>query len=246
MDIALRDKFLTLWKKYFNNAELPIVFYYTDEATDTKPANNESLPRCIIGALGSVREGKSYYFDLESLRCGQRYLGFSQDIRPNFRYFLSCGLPGKTRGERYVKSPEMVEEIIKNTPSITAPHKYIVFKRWDKLTAADTPEIVIFFATSDVLSGLYTLARFDETDRGAIQAPFGSGCASIVQNPYLEQQSQHPRAIIGMFDPSARVCVPPDVLTLAVPMKKFVKMIDNLEESYLITDTWQKIQQRIK
>ena len=246
MDIVLRDKFLALWKKYFNNAELPITFYYTDKPDDAKPAREESLPRCVIGALTSIREGKSLYFDAESLRCGQRFLGFSQEIRPYFRYFLSYGIPGKTRGERYVKSPEMVDDIFNNTPSIIAPHKYIVFKRWDKLTAADQPDVVIFFAIPDVLSGLYTLARFDETDRSAVQAPFGSGCSSIVQNPYLEQQSEHPRAIIGMFDPSARVCVPPDVLTLAVPMKKFIQMVDNMEESFLITETWQKIQRRIK
>jgi hypothetical protein len=36
-----------------------------------------------------------------------------------------------------------------------------------------------------------------------------------------------------------------DLLTLAVPMKKFVKMVDNMEESFLITDSWQKVQQRI-
>lgn len=30
MKIALRDNFLNLWEKYFNNAEPPIVFYYTD------------------------------------------------------------------------------------------------------------------------------------------------------------------------------------------------------------------------
>ena len=245
MDIILRDKFLILWKKFFNNADLPITFDYTDKAAGAKPAKNESLPRCIIGALSSIREGKSIYFDAESLKCGQRYLGFSKEIRPTLRYFLSCGVPGKIRGERYSKTPEMVDEFIKNTPSFTAPGKFIVFKRWDKLEEFDTPEVVIFFATPDVLSGLFTLARFDETDRDAIQAPFGSGCASIVQNPYLEQQSEHPRAIIGMFDPSARVCVPKDVLTFAVPMKKFVKMIDNMEESFLITDTWQQIQLRI-
>jgi hypothetical protein len=28
-------------------------------------------------------------------------------------------------------------------------------------------------------------------------------------------------------------------------MKKFVKMVDNMEESFLITDSWQKVQQRI-
>ncbi|MGP8080359.1 MAG: DUF169 domain-containing protein [Dehalococcoidales bacterium] len=245
MDIKLRDKFLTLWKKYFNNAELPITFYFTDDDTRPKPAGNESLPRCVIGGLASVRAGKSLYFDAESLKCGKRFLGFSQEIRPNFNYFLSCGIPNKVSGERYVKTPEMVQEIFDNTPSLIAPGKYIVFKRWDKLDEKDTPQVVIFFAVPDVLSGLFTLARFDETDRGAIQAPFGSGCSAIVQNPYLEQFSEHPHAIIGMFDPSARISVPKDVLTLAVPMKKFVQMVDNMEESFLITDSWRKIQQRI-
>ena len=245
MDIEMRDKFLKLWKKYFNNAELPVTFYFSDDATGTEAAGNLSLPRCVIGALGAAREGKSFYFDAESIRCGKKFLGFTKEVRPNFNYFLSCGIPNKVRGERYVKTPEMVQEIFDNTPTITAPAKYIVFKRWDKLDKKDDPQVVIFFAVPDVLSGLYTLTRFDETDPGAVQAPFGSGCAAIVQNPYLEQFSEHPHAILGMFDPSARVSVPKDVLTLAIPMKKFVTMIDNMEESFLITEAWQKVQQRI-
>ena len=248
MDIVERDKFLTLWKKYFNNAELPITFYYTDQHNRTKPDKPGVLPSCIITAMASVRAGQTLYVDSESVKCfgGRRYLGFSKEIKPDFDYFLSCGIPGKTRGERYVKSPEMVRQITKNTPAFTAPGKFAVFKRWDKLEAEDTPEVVIFFAIPDVLSGLFTLARFDETDRDAVQTPFGSGCASIIQYPYLEQASEHPKVIIGMFDPSARPFVPKDVLTLAAPMKKFIKMVDNMEESFLITGSWQKIQRRIK
>jgi hypothetical protein len=140
----------------------------------------------------------------------------------------------------------MVREITKNTPIFTAPGKFVVFKRWDKLEEIDNPEVVIFFATTDVLSGLFTLTRFDETDRGAIQSPFGSGCASIIQYPYLEQISERPHAIMGMFDPSARPFVPQDTITFAVPMKKFAKMIVNMEDSFLITESWQKIQRRIK
>ena len=248
MDIVARDKFLTLWKKYFNNAELPITFYYTDQDNRTKPDKPGFLPSCIITAMASVRAGQTLSVDSESVKCfgGRRYLGFSKEIKPDFDYFLSCGIPGKTRGERYVKSPEMVRQITKNTPAFTAPGKFAVFKRWDKLETEDTPEVVIFFAIPDVLSGLFTLARFDETDRGAVQTPFGSGCASIIQYPYLEQASEHPKVVIGMFDPSARSFVPKDVLTLAAPMKKFIKMVDNMEESFLITGSWQKIQRRIK
>ena len=31
MDREIKNKFITLWKKYFNGADLPIVFYYTDD-----------------------------------------------------------------------------------------------------------------------------------------------------------------------------------------------------------------------
>jgi hypothetical protein len=57
MDIKLRDKFLILWKKYFNLAELPVIFYFTDDDTRAEPAGSLSLPRCVIGALSTVREG---------------------------------------------------------------------------------------------------------------------------------------------------------------------------------------------
>jgi hypothetical protein len=48
-----------------------------------------------------------------------------------------------------------------------------------------------------------------------------------------------------MFDPSARPCVPVDVLTFAVPMKKFVEMIGSMDESFLITRTWDKVKSKI-
>jgi uncharacterized protein (DUF169 family) len=247
MKTALRDKFLRLWEKYFNNAALPIVFYYTDKEGCAKSAKTENLTRCLIGALENVRKGKSLYFDSDSIGCpgGKRYCGFTHEVTPDFAYFLSYGISGKLNGERYVNSPKMVRQIFKNTPSFIAPARYIVFKRWDKLDVIDNPDVVIFFAIPDVLSGLFTLARFDEIDRGAVQAPFGSGCASIIQYPYLEKTSDHPRATIGMFDPSARPFVHKDMLTLAVPMNKFINMIDNMEKSFLITDSWKRIQKRI-
>ena len=52
--------------------------------------------------------------------------------------------------------------------------------------------------------------------------------------------------MIGLFDISARPYVARDVLSFAVPFKKFVSMVDNMEESFLITETWGKIQKRIE
>ncbi len=50
---------------------------------------------------------------------------------------------------------------------------------------------------------------------------------------------------MGMFDPSARPYVPKDTLSFAVPMKRFEQIINYMEESFLITGTWQEIRDRI-
>jgi len=249
MDISIKEKFLTLWKKYFNNAELPITFYYTDEEGHAEAAKPSPEHGCIIAALVKIREGESLAFDVDAVGCpgGKRYLGFAEEIMPDFEYFLSCGIPGKLEGERYKKTPEMVKEFMaKHTPAMKAPAKYIVFKRWDRLENTDSPKVVIFYARPDVLSGLFTLSSFDEAEQNMVIAPFGSGCSSIVQYPYLEVKSPNPRGVIGMFDVSARPFVTEDMLTFAVPMSKFTRMIDNMEESFLITPSWAKVQKRIK
>ena len=247
MDTRIKDKFSRLWKKYFNNAGLPVTFYYTSEEGHAKMVDPESVPRCVIGALEDVRNGSSLCFDGDSIGCpgGKRYLGFAEGIMPGFEYFLSYGIPGRLSGERYCKSPELVKKIMEQAPAFKAPGRFIVFKRWDKLEESDAPEVVIFFAEADVLAGLFTLARFDEVDRNAVSAPFGSGCSTIVQDPYLERDSDRPRGVIGMFDPSARPFIPKNVVTFSVPMNKFVGMIENMEESFLITDSWGRVQERI-
>ena len=66
-------------------------------------------------------------------------------------------------GERYKKSPEIVKEFMKMRPAFTAPASYAVFKRWDRLEPGDEPEVVVLCAPPDVLSGLFTLAGFEES-----------------------------------------------------------------------------------
>jgi len=78
-----------------------------------------------------------------------------------------------------------------------------------------------------------------------VVAPFAAGCGSIVQYPYLEREAESPRGILGMFDVSARPFVPSDTLTFAAPMRKVVGMVANMEESFLITHSWEKVRQRL-
>jgi len=199
MDKAVKEKFLKHWKEYFDEAELPLAAYYTDE--DTVPENKPSTTsRCLVADLYKVRNGTPLRFGSTSIGCpgGQRYSGFSETIGESFEYFLSYGIP----------------------------------------------EVVIFFAEPDVIAGLFTLANFDASGEGVV-APFGSGCSSIIMHPYLEGERDMPRCVFGLFDPSARPYVGSDCLSFAVPMNRFIQMVENMPESFLITSTWETLKKRL-
>jgi hypothetical protein len=248
LDLTFKEQFLTQWRKYFGGAELPITFYYTDEPNHAPLVAPTEAPHCLIDGLERVRAGESLAFNGPSIACrgGKRFTGFSQTLGKKFNYFLSCGIPGELEGERYKKAPELVDEWVKKQPLLVAPGKYLVFKRWDSLESDDEPSVIIFFARPDVLSGLFTLANFDQTNSQGVMSPMGSGCAAIIQYPLLELGSIQPHPIIGMFDVSARPHIQSDRLTFAIPWPKFWTMVENMDESFLITSTWRAVQERIE
>lgn len=248
MEEEMRDRFISLWRKYFGDAELPVAVFFSDKLAP-KAATVAESGQCIVDMLPLVRKGKTLCFSAESRICGgaRRYLGFAtEDWMPNFEYFLSYGIPGKLKGERYKKSPKLVRESASFSPSLKAPKPFIVFKRWDKLSESDEPEVVVFLAGLDTIAGLFTLANFDEAEPNAVICPFGSGCSSIVYHPYSELRSPRPRCILGMFDISARPCVGKNTLSFAVPFPKLQRMVDNMSESFLTNDSWKALRQRGK
>jgi hypothetical protein len=243
----VNTRFIERWERYFPGAELPVAFYYTDSEGDGELAPVTEESHCLICALGRVRKGRPTYFGLDQIGCGggQRYVGFRQDNRPNFEYFLACGLRGHMTGIRFKKTPELVREHLKHQEAFKAPGKYIVFKRIDQLADGNRPLATIFFAAADVLAGLFTMANFDDPSPDGVICPSGSGCAATVYFPYREGLSRNPRAVLGMFDVSARPCVPANVLTLSVPWARFQRMVDNMDESFLITDQWREVMRRL-
>ena len=246
MDVGLKDRFLESWGKYFDGAGLPLCFYYTnDESLIASPPG--TLSRCVINVLNKVRDGKSLVLDVESVGCpgGKKYLGFKTSIRDDFEFFLSCGIPGSVEGERYKKSTGLVREMLQAETVFTAPGRFVVFKRWDKLEVLDKPAVAVFFAGPDVLAGLFTLANFDEAGPDGVFCPFGSGCSTIIRYPFLESLSPHPRGVIGLFDISARPFLLPNTLSFAVPWSKLMSMLANMDESFLVTPSWSKVRKRI-
>ena len=246
MHIEKRDKFIRLWAQYFNQSELPITFQYADSNQDVPVYDAPPSHRCIIAQLLKVRHGESICMQPHSVPCigGKRYMMFTDSMPKDFECYISHYPDG--RGERYKLHPAQVKHFWDNLPKLPTRGDHVIFKRWDLLEETDEPDAVIFFATPDILSGLFTLVCYDSTAEDAVIAPFGAGCTNIIYYPYREQFNGTGRSVLGLMDPSARKCAKSDLVTFAIPITKFMAIIDQMEESFLVTDTWSIIQKRIQ
>jgi len=228
--------------------ESPFGIYYTnDQPEGITP--KEGISGCMMGLLHNARKnGTTVYFDKEHFGCpgGAYYMGFFQSPRPKIEYFLSCGIPGEMEGERYIKTPERAREYFTRLIPRRAPAAYCVFKPIDQFQKDTVPEVVVFFGAPDILSGLFTLTNYALERTDAVSAPFGSGCGTILTYPLKEAGKEQPHAILGMFDVSARPMIEKDVLTLAMPYPVFLKLLDNVSGSFLETESWKKVLQRIQ
>lgn len=174
-------------------------------------------------------------------------MGLLESPRPNIEYFLSCGIPGEMEGERYIKTPDLAREYFKKMKPKPAPATYCVFKPIEQFQGGEEkPEVVVFFSSPDILSGLFTLTNYTLESTDAVFTPFGSGCSTILTYPLKEVDKEKPRAIIGMFDVSARPMVEKDILTLAMPYSVFLKLLENVSGSFLQTESWKKVLHRIQ
>ena len=239
------------WKQFCKTLglkESPLGIYYTRDKPEGITLKT-GIHLCMIGFLKKARKnGKTVYFDKNHFGCpgGAYYMGFLESPRPDIEYFLSCGIPGQMEGERYVKTPELARKYIEKVKPRPAPAPYCVFKPIEQFQRDEKPEIVVFFAPPDILSGLFTLTNYSLERTDGVYTPFGSGCSAILTHPLKEAEKEDPRAILGMFDVSARPMVEKDTLTLSVPFPLFLGLLENASGSFLQTGSWKKVLQRIQ
>lgn len=242
MDAGLRDGFVARWTRYFGSSPLPLCMFYTDDpgVASVRDASGHS---CMVALLRPACAGRTVVLGSASIGCngGKRYTGFNQEQTPGLADFLACGVPGGAPGLRYKKSADLVREGDKSAVWIPAPARYLVVKRIDTVEPGELPEVVAFFAKPDALAGLIHLAAYATSDRHAVICPQGAGCATLLALPRLEAEQGSHRAVLGMFDLSARPFTDPLELSLAVTWLRFVQMASDMDESFLITDGWRKL-----
>ena len=105
--------------------------------------------------------------------------------------------------------------------------------------------MIVFLGDMDQISALSILANYSHKGNENVIFPFAAGCQNICIYPFQEARSEHPRAVLGMNDISARVAMKrilkDDVMTFAVPFSFFQEMEKNVPGSFLERTTWKQL-----
>jgi uncharacterized protein (DUF169 family) len=204
---------------------------------------------CIIGHLWRARKkGVAAYFDQARFGClgAAFFLGYLKPQLETIVHYVSTGIPNILEGECYLESPAVTRLFYETLDPRPAPAPFCVFKPLSQFTAEETPEVVIFFARAESISGLNQLATFVTNDFEAVQSPFGAGCANILTWPLKYLERGQLKAVLGGWDPSDRKFLKPDEITFAVPHEMFQRMAARWPESFLTKHSWATVRKKIE
>lgn len=235
-------------KKLIKLESSPVAVIQADELPEKVLQFKAGKWGCVIAMLAAAAKGKIAAFSNETATCigGRAGLGFAKYPLGWIEYFLSCGSENIERCEHYKKTPEIARAFIENVSNaavekIPARKNFLLFKPLELLTENETPEIVIFLANVDQISGLVTLANYDSEKNDAVKILFGAGCAQIFLYPATDKNFCY----VGLTDPSARKFIDKNLLAFSLSYEKFLQLENLAEESFLSYDAWQKIFSRI-
>jgi uncharacterized protein (DUF169 family) len=209
---------------------------------------------CGGGEVG-LGFGNSYHRDYPGgVDCFYRFLSTGnadwetgrQALEAYRKYRGGYGDDNFLKGERYIKSPDLVKRRTDRMPIVDIKQKYVIFKPLKDIDVkTERPEVIVFIANPDQLSALVVLANYGREDGENAIAPFGAGCHTIGILAYREAEREKPRAIIGLTDLSARLqtyrILGRDSFTFAMPYKMYQEIESNVEGSFLERDTWHNL-----
>ncbi|RQD72790.1 MAG: hypothetical protein D5R97_10340 [Candidatus Syntrophonatronum acetioxidans] len=225
----------------------PVAILWTDIRPEKALQFSKGQWGCVVEMLARAAEGHTAVFDRKAHGCpgGAVGLGFKRPEFGHIEYFLSRGSPGGGEGEYYKKTPECARESLESLPHLEVPTEYVVFKPLSELTSQDTPQAIVFLVNADQLSGLVTMANYDQPSRDNIIINFGAGCHSTLLEVIYQGHQEKPKAVMGLTDPSARKFISPELLSFSLPYKRFLELEKQVEESFLTKKTWSEIARRI-
>ncbi len=149
-------------------------------------------------------------------------------------------------GERYLRTAELVRKFVACLPIMDIPARYVVMKPFrDVDLTRDNVRSITFLVNPDQLSALVVLANYEGEHNENVNIPFAAGCQSIGICTFRENEREHPRAVAGLVDLSARTNLRrqlgKDIMSFSVTSKMFQRMEENVEGSFLERETWKSL-----
>ena len=228
----------------------PVAVVWTDEiSAETFTYKQGAKSGCLVPLVKKAayeNQPAAVGRDCYGCRGGGYHLGFVDEMGPQFRYFLSCGIPGELEGEGFKKTPELVDAWLNSEgfKHLPAPKNYCLFKPSSLLKPEDQPETVFFLVNPDQLSALVVLANYDLPGNDGVVVRFGSGCDSLVLFPRMEAMGRK-RGVIGLTDISVRKYLAPDILSFAVSYDRGLELEANVSGSFLELKAWKDLKKRL-
>ncbi|MHB1001818.1 MAG: DUF169 domain-containing protein [Armatimonadota bacterium] len=241
----------------------PVAILWSDEKPEGALEFQEGRRGCVMALVASASKGRAAVARKETVGCagGAIGLGLSDtfgETPGGIENFLSNGNPEfcKTeagrmiaeknpdvlKGEGYIKTPELAKRFTEELPKCMIPQKYVVYKPIEMLGEDEIPVGIIFLVNPDQLSGLVFLANYTKEGTDSVTIPMGAGCHQIGILLYQQAESDDPKAVVGLTDPSARMvtnnALGRDILSFAVPYKMYVEMENEVDNSFLRRHTW--------
>jgi uncharacterized protein (DUF169 family) len=226
---------------------LPVGIFYSSTKPEDAIGFKSKGNGCIMPLIFSAAKGKTVAFnkDTTGWECSAFYLGYKDWIFDGIECFLSDGTVFGRSGERFVKSSQQAKEFVKSLVPENINTGFTIFKPLTEFLPDEKPELVIFFANADEISGLVFLLYYNHPeDDDRIVTRFMSACGAVVTAPMKYKSKGKMKAVWGMHDISARLRLPKELMTLAMPWEMVLEMADHLDSSFVITENWAKIKAR--
>ena len=222
---------------------------YINSKPDNSVAFKEGNGGCITSLIFSAAKGKTVAVDKDTAgwNCAAYYMGYRDSIFPGIEFFLSCG-PKELVGrdpEKFCPNPEIGKQWVDSFKPKILEERIGIFKPLELFNKEDCPETVTIFANADQISGLVYLAHFktplvyDKVITGTM-----SSCMAMINLPLRFARSGIDKIVWGHNDPSARLRLPKDLMTLSMPITTLEDMNNDLDESFVNTHLWNEVLKR--
>jgi hypothetical protein len=228
----------------FKLSTRPLAIYGSEVMPEGIPCLSE-VNRCFAVSLYRMAAGtevSAIYISADTSEgcCpgGLYHVGYIP-VPDEIKYFVSTGRKDVRGGAaEYLKaSPDLVDRCTRAAGPIHPPGKYLVVQVCEALPDA-VPAIrsLCCFGTGEQIRNMAALIHFDRNDPFTpVIVPWGSACSTYITFPAgLADNTPSDTAFMGPQDPTQNYSLPPDIMALGIPAEMAVRMINNLDTSFVI------------